>query len=651
MQTPRLPESRVPGVFSWFFSVLLLGVAMSLLYTLTYRGTFRTDDEHILAARTASLALQGNLSYPQLYGNQRVLSLMPMGEPALQIEPAQAFAAAPLFWLGLQLGIGGLHSLFLLNLLITAFSASLVAVSAHKLGHPPRAALISGLLFGCATIAWPYAETFYRDVLAMGLTGVAFLGWAMFMQHRGGWAGLLIMTISLMLGLLAKNSEAALILVFAGGVFWFETGVGGRKLRRWLLAALVTAAASFVVMLLIPDQGPLARFSLDYYRFLLGHFAAGVGPGIIPGLLGPLISPAKSIFLFSPVLLLALPAVRSRIRIQRWSAILAWSSVMSISLAQALFYRQAWASGGTWGLHFILPALPGLAVATAPSIEKALQNRGWRLAILVSLAGLSAGIQWAGTVVDWRRVFALWQAQGLQPFDAAAPWDPRLLAIPTQMRLAVDPAGWDLAWRRIASAGHVTMLIVPLLCLLLMAGLGASLAGLREICRKGSKGYLPAIGMAVLGLLIPLASLFMYGADPAVLGDNPAMLGLIDRAAAGQKPGDIVVLDSYGTTLWTAMLNRWDEHTSWFSTPFAPPGSSLSPEAGGPPQPGSAIALLDSLASRQGRIWLLASGQAPDYQSPALEAWLDSACSQLQGWTVAGSLDAELKLCTLAPLE
>jgi hypothetical protein len=641
MHTPQLPESRLPGATSWISSILLLGLVISLLYTFTYRGTFRTDDEHILAARAASLALRGSLSYAQLYGNQRVQNLTPMGDAALQIEPAQAVVAAPLFLLGLRLGLGGLHSLFVLSLLVTACSAVFVAISARNLGHPPRVALITGLLFGSATIAWPYAETFYRDVLAMGLAALAFLGWSLFLQKRGGWQGLVVMVGALLLGVLAKNSELALLVVFCGGAVWVAARSGAGRLGAWLAAAAIVAVALLLVAYCIPGSGPLARFSLGYYRYLIRHFAGGIGPSMMAGLIGPFLSPAKSIFLFSPILLLALPALASPVRIQRWSAGVSWLAAVMLALAQSLFYREGWASGSGWGLHFTLPALPGLAVAMAPSVGQALEKRGWRLAGLIILGGLSAVIQWAGTVVDWRSVYALWQVQGLRPFEASASWNLRLLAIPAQLGMALSPGNWDLAWRRLVSIGHPAALIVPLFCLPLLAGLGIWLTR----SRLAPPGWGPAVvGIGVLAVGIPVASLFLYGADPATLGDFPAVVALIQRASADQKPGDAVVLDSYGTALWTAMLDRWDSSTIWFSTPYAP----LGPEEGGrAPEPGSALALLQDLASGHRRIWLLSSSQAPDYQAPEMQAWLHASCSRQQAWTAADSLDAELVLCIL----
>jgi hypothetical protein len=78
---------------------------------------FRVDDEHILAARSQSFALFGNFTQPQVFGNTRVQALIPLGDQATQIEPAQAILGAGLYKLGVAFGFGGGKTLFLLNLI------------------------------------------------------------------------------------------------------------------------------------------------------------------------------------------------------------------------------------------------------------------------------------------------------------------------------------------------------------------------------------------------------------------------------------------------------------------------------------------------------------------------------------------------------
>ena len=72
-------NSPSEGLFTSFLNkphilvnFLLIFTILIAVYALTYRGAFRVDDEHILAARSQSLALWGELSEPQVYGNERV---------------------------------------------------------------------------------------------------------------------------------------------------------------------------------------------------------------------------------------------------------------------------------------------------------------------------------------------------------------------------------------------------------------------------------------------------------------------------------------------------------------------------------------------------------------------------------------------------
>lgn len=77
---------------------------------------FRSDDEHILAARAQSWAFWRQLNYPQVYGNERVrhLSLVieDQASPVVAIEPGQAFLGAAQFRVASEIGIGGRSSIF-----------------------------------------------------------------------------------------------------------------------------------------------------------------------------------------------------------------------------------------------------------------------------------------------------------------------------------------------------------------------------------------------------------------------------------------------------------------------------------------------------------------------------------------------------------
>ena len=106
---------------------------------------------------------------------------------------------------------------------------------------------------------------------------------------------------------------------------------------------------------------------------------------------------------------------------------------------QALFYREVWAGTFGWGLRYMLPALPLMAVLSAPIVEKALigtkSPAPWRSVVL--LVGVGIIIQASAVLVPWVKPYLAWQAAGLDPFQPQAAWDATFLAIPRAARLPV----------------------------------------------------------------------------------------------------------------------------------------------------------------------------------------------------------------------
>jgi len=171
--------ARPPVLVSAWRPAALLAGLLCCVYLISYTGAFRVDDEHILAARAQSLALRGRAEEPQVYGNSRVRVLATMGDQATQVEPLQTVLGAALYRLGRFAGLGGAQSLLTLNLYLTALTGAVVFLTVVALGLGRRVGIWCALLFGLATMAWPYSSTFLRDSLAMTLTAIVFLGWAL----------------------------------------------------------------------------------------------------------------------------------------------------------------------------------------------------------------------------------------------------------------------------------------------------------------------------------------------------------------------------------------------------------------------------------------------------------------------------------------
>ncbi len=623
---------------------LLVGALLCCLYLLSYSSVFRLDDEHILTARAQSLALRGTLDEPQVYGNLRVRELAGMGDQATQIEPLQTILSAALYRGAIALGLGGAQAGFLLNLYLTAFSAGMLTLTIALLGFTQATARWCGLFFGAGTIAWVYATSLVRDTPAMAAVSVALFGVALALRSTGRRraVGIVLVPLGLLLGALAKNTVVAFGFGFALGIFAVTAARlrTERSARRWAVGACILLFLLFLGWAQVPAAGPLARYSIAYYRSLLGHFVGSLDLRLVGATLGPFLSPAKSVFLFSPPLFLAVFGVR---RSERRVAVPIVAGTFVLVLAQALFYRERWAGSIGWGLRYTLPALPGLLVLAAPAVERLRSSRGGKAGLLVILGG-SMFIQAAGVWADWRGVYAAWRAQGLNVALPSAAWDPRFLAIPGQLSRLFEPADWLPIWWRLRTSPGVVWAagataVLGLLLLVLLTPLGQRLG--RRAARVAGACLIVAAGVFPV-----FPTLWVARGDPHFGGDRPEFSQALAAWEADGREGDLVVVDSYGTPLWAHMLNRWSTPVAWYSLPFEIPGSTALQALPAGELGEASLELFGKLRFSRERLWYFGSSEAPDYGLRREPAWLDSHLTLVERRALSGLSVVDLRIYT-----
>ena len=171
MLSPKAsPTDRSPPQADGRAARLRVLAGLLAVYLLSYGSVFRLDDEHILAARAQSLAWRGEAAETQVSGNERVRALLPMGDAATAIEPMQTWIGAALLRAASGPSSGSTQVLFLLNPLVTLLTVVVVGATVSVLGLASGTARWTMVLFGLATMAFPYSTTFFRDPLAMLFT-------------------------------------------------------------------------------------------------------------------------------------------------------------------------------------------------------------------------------------------------------------------------------------------------------------------------------------------------------------------------------------------------------------------------------------------------------------------------------------------------
>lgn len=592
-------------------------ILLASVYMLTWSGRINSDDTRLLLNATASLVRFGDMRADLGAGNTPVapgqLGVGPGYEslPWIQVEPLQAWLAAPLYWLALRLpGPGLAHTVYLFNVLVSAAAGSLCFQYARTLGYCQRTALAAALLLGLATIVWPYSDSFFQAPLTLLLILLA--AWQLERWRRSRWraplpalmalAALLLMPLARLSALLAL--PALLVIVLPDP----------RSRRGGALLLTLMAAIALVTLLAANGFFP----NTWHFRHELGEKLAGLDIEFVRVLHSYLLSPGGSLWGTSPVLLLALPGAWLLLRAGRVRYVVAAVfAVAGFALTFALWQGEHWFGGLSWPPRFLVPVVPFVLLLTLPVLEWVTQRPRPRrlLPALALLTGYSVWVQLGGISVPWEAYGAALppEAGGL------GEWGGGLNEL-RWLRPVAIPGLWatmppDFAWVRTQAFSWP---------LLFGATAGFALWQLRRQLRR-SAAALPRptrrhdlLLTAVMLLLLFLAPALLPP-DPLYAAPNEALAQLLQRLPQETVPGDIVLLNdlelerylvNHGKLAWPRLV----------SLPFHP-GESAGPEQ--PPRirsdnperllHESAAQQIMALAGQRERIWLLA-GNGP---------WLD----------------------------
>jgi 4-amino-4-deoxy-L-arabinose transferase-like glycosyltransferase len=550
--------------------VLALGALIYLTYLLAFSGNITSDDERYIIDTADTIAIQDEPFLNQttyLRGLQRT-----------DVEPAQPLLSVPLYWLAYHTPwVGNVHALFLFNPIVTTLTAILLFFYALDLGYQERTALVAALLFGLTTIVVPYARTYFREPLSM----LSLLAAAFCLQHwrqklaageKRHWLWLVLGVVTTLLALLSK--EAALVALPALLLLALPE-------KQWLKKHLREIVVIVVVLALI---AVLFTLGLEFYRehrvVLAERFQITKRwkdfrnnlPHAWYGAAGYLVSPGKSIWMFSPVLILALggPFVLPR---RRWRE--SWLFLIT-TLLYAFIYaavrRETWYGGADWGARYMVPLVPFLMVAALPLLDRMLNSgRLWPRVLLFLLAVWGFVIQVVATYVNVHSYYSYMQAHtGEPPWTGPAIWGIRWSQTIGSLLYAPQAAP-DIIW--LIPTPDWWAIGAILLGLMVAAGLLA-LAYRREVLPR----RLAVSGMILAPLLALGLSLFALARaydDPRYLGDDQALheMRIYLSEHAGRE--DAIFLSSPNYVLY--FMNYYKGEATWYSLPLSP-GEVYSPD-------------------------------------------------------------------------
>jgi len=392
MSTPAQAFTPVLTNRLWLLCALLLWVGCSAAYFLTAPGRIDMFDGGIRPDVTESLIEIGvpavrDPNFPGIPGRR--------GLRYAWYELGSSVAAVPFVRLGGALGHGALESRqFAFAMTTVPFASGVVALLFMiygRLGCSLPQALRWSLVVAFATLLWPYAgSTFDAAMQAFWLTLAV---WALVEALRAesyAWA----VVSALSFAMLINIQEAYVVL--AGcvvGVLPISFRRILQRLRHPIVIVVLTGAAAGLLLIGAANFARYGNPMTTGRQITSGPFPVWGNP--MRGLAGLLISPAKSIFLYSPtcvVALLGLYRLSTRYP-NRFAPILACLGLHLALISTLRFWHGEWA----WGPRYLVATVPlvsiGLPFAWPPGRQRILKAALCGLGVCVQLLAISVDHQ------------------------------------------------------------------------------------------------------------------------------------------------------------------------------------------------------------------------------------------------------------------
>jgi hypothetical protein len=345
-------------------------------------------------------------------------SVLPQDVPTREVYDPHGFVlATPLAFA--MTGVGALS---------TAASVALLYRTVRALRYSTLASSVAAISLGLGTFAWFYARTFMTEPPSMLFLLLAVYGLLRFSQDRSriGWllaSGAAAGTLMLLrIGNSVLLPPLGLWLLWTSHARLRSTGLSGCP--RNAIAPVLIWSAPIAVALAVVASYNIARFGSPLATGY-DETSAAFNTPVLVGLMGQLLSPGKSVFLYAPIVL---AGVLGWFTLRRDHAPLAWTVAGLAGMYVLLYARYDWwYGGGPWAPRFLTVILPLGAFGLAALISRPLPRPA--LLCLGLLAIISVALQLPSILVPYL------------PYDAIMEQDPvtfdRMLWRPTYSPLVV----------------------------------------------------------------------------------------------------------------------------------------------------------------------------------------------------------------------
>ena len=562
---------------------LAVGLFLLSVYLLTYSGEFHSSDGQAMFAVTESIVRRGDYDINQLlWMGQQQGTYGLDGELYCRKGIATSLLSLPLAWLGLVVPFWGMvQTTLLFNAVVTALTGALVYLYVNRLGYSACTSLLLSLVFGLATLAWPYAKYFFSDPLAsLGLFAAAYF----LLHYRDSGRTSDTLRAGTSLGLAVATRFANIITLPLFGLLllaYIATRDNGQGITDKPLPPILAFAL------------PLALTALLLGGYNYARYGDVLQTGYLPqekfstpwleGITGLLISPGRGLFLYAPVLMVSLLATPAFVKRHRLEAALA----LLVSASYVLLYGRwfFWHAGYAWGPRFLVPIVPFVVILMAPLLEK-LSGKGWLA--FASFCLVSVAIQILGLSVDFTlfQEGLLFRFRDLRMFDPRTYFEFRFSPLLGQWTL-LSLENLDFAWVRMMGSPPRLQVDWPVL-ISNVALVVATALGLRRVfLRRRKWGVLVLMSGLIFG--VTTFSLSRYKDD-----QHRDYQDLLSYLEVHSQPGDAIIFNIPEDT--PVLQNHYKGHLLVYG--LIETSAPVTPATAG---------LLDELAAQHPGLWLIPS--------------------------------------------
>jgi hypothetical protein len=449
------------SLYLLLFSLCLLTAAghfFSTDHIAVYLTTESAIERHELSIEPMNDAVPGRDGrYYSAFGLGQSVAIAPLYLIGRAVD-SHASPRVRAYFGGRQLGAwGGTVPIFfvsLLNQLLMPLVCVLFFECTRTFGYRARDGLLATFVFAFATSAWVYArDSFQHPLETLMLLGAFHL--LASARHSHDPRRVVAAGAALAFGIFTRINVAIVVPLFAAYLAWcvWEQNRDVRAVFDRVTLLAIPIALTLLAMMVLND----VRFGRPLAFHAPGQ-AAGLSTPVLVGLYGNLLSPGRSVFLYSPPIVLGIALLPAFARRFKAEALL----IAGIGLAYLGLYSTYghWDGGWSYGPRFFLPVVALLMLPFAGAFSS--RRLAW-LAALLSLAGLL--VQIPGVALNVGFVYSDWTDAKLVPPDAYL-WTWSLSAIPTHWRHLLAGRYIDLwlleVYRNFGAGVFLLTLAVPI---------------------------------------------------------------------------------------------------------------------------------------------------------------------------------------------